>query len=324
MGKSSGTYTEREEQRLTAILNGAVNKSELEVVMAQHDEDTSWSDILKHVRTLYCKGSQVEGCIPLANVGREGHSYLHHIVNNYDNLSQWTVFTQAGEPTVGYAGHRMGGGHMLNGFAFIDYLLNSEDIKDDDQSFFVFTGAINLGSMNHYMRRGYGIPSDMYFRSKCPTELETQLAEHDYMAGDIFGSKAWVYWPLGALLDMLATRCTISRDEINQMVLMYWSMLGLPVPETGMIFFPQGARFAASRERIRQRPKKDYEMLLELVSRDEDPCANYLNEWLWYHIVGKPQSIGCDATAFKSSSALSLNVSEAVKNHFKWPLKDFG
>ncbi len=29
------------------------------------------------------------------NVGREGHVYLSHIVNFYDDLSEWTVFTQA-------------------------------------------------------------------------------------------------------------------------------------------------------------------------------------------------------------------------------------
>ena len=32
---------------------------------------------------------------PLANIGREGHTYLHHIIQNYDNLCEYTIFTQA-------------------------------------------------------------------------------------------------------------------------------------------------------------------------------------------------------------------------------------
>merc|ERR1712032_322904 len=46
-------------------------------------------------------------------------------------------------------------------------------------------------------------------------------------------------------------------------------------------FFPQGARFAVSREKIQQRPKADYERLLATLSEDEDSYAGYYMEWLW-------------------------------------------
>merc|ERR1712216_950863 len=46
-------------------------------------------------------------------------------------------------------------------------------------------------------------------------------------------------------------------------------------------FFPQGARFAVSREKIQQRPKADYERLLATLSEDEDAYAGYYMEWLW-------------------------------------------
>merc|ERR1712072_482913 len=46
-------------------------------------------------------------------------------------------------------------------------------------------------------------------------------------------------------------------------------------------FFPQGARFAVSREKIQQRPKADYERLLATLSDNEDSYAGYYMEWLW-------------------------------------------
>jgi hypothetical protein len=54
----------------------------------------------------------------LPNVGREGHSYLWHVVNNYDNLADWTVFSQAQRPSVGYQSNDDGNGHLLTGVSF--------------------------------------------------------------------------------------------------------------------------------------------------------------------------------------------------------------
>ena len=38
----------------------------------------------------------------LENVGRESHTYLHHIVEHYDELAPWTIFTQASKASFGY------------------------------------------------------------------------------------------------------------------------------------------------------------------------------------------------------------------------------
>merc|ERR1712054_652812 len=48
-----------------------------------------------------------------------------------------------------------------------------------------------------------------------------------------------------------------------------------------MAFFPQGARFAVSKETIQRRPKAVYERLLTSLSDNEDPYAGYFMEWLW-------------------------------------------
>jgi hypothetical protein len=77
----------------------------LEVVVAHYREDMTWlaqSDLAGNCR-IYHKGGTgpddrfpAEGQSELANVGRESHTYLTHIVNNYDRLADVTVFTQGG------------------------------------------------------------------------------------------------------------------------------------------------------------------------------------------------------------------------------------
>ena len=71
-----------------------------EFVIAHIREDTSWLAPVANHCHIYHKGNQV---IPhfeyrqwetLPNVGREGHTYLHHIINNYDYLADITVFLQ--------------------------------------------------------------------------------------------------------------------------------------------------------------------------------------------------------------------------------------
>lgn len=51
---------------------------------------------------IYNKGQKTDELFPslattinLNNVGRESHTYLHHIINNYDELPEKIIFTQA-------------------------------------------------------------------------------------------------------------------------------------------------------------------------------------------------------------------------------------
>lgn len=73
----------------------------LELVVAHYTEDLSWLRKLPAnlTVTIYDKSPESGGtqAIPLPNVGREAHTYLHHIVSRYDSLAEWTVFCQ-GKP----------------------------------------------------------------------------------------------------------------------------------------------------------------------------------------------------------------------------------
>lgn len=67
------------------------------IVVAKYKENVEWLKKIKnHKVTIYDKSDQpIEGSIKLKNKGREGETFLYHIVNNYNNLDDVTVFLQA-------------------------------------------------------------------------------------------------------------------------------------------------------------------------------------------------------------------------------------
>jgi hypothetical protein len=256
-----------------------MTKAQVEVVLSQHNEDYQWSDSYAHLRTIYCKGNiGAEGCIHLTNVGREGHTYFWHIVKNYDNLAEWTVFSHAQEPSVGYpggAGHH--GGHMMPGYSFEDYVTDHAQrlsCRKDKDSDFILTGALDVEKFHHYMRTHYvkKVAQVNSNPTTCPSET-----------GD-----GWTHWPFGTFANTLARKCNSTVAELPARFSRYWANLDMEKPR--VLFFAQGARFAVSREKIRQRPKEFYQKMLDYVSASEDPCENYFNEWMWFYMIGRPES----------------------------------
>jgi hypothetical protein len=70
------------------------------LVVARYNEDISWTHIFPN-KVIYNKGDNKT--IPedlqqyvkhLPNVGREAHTYLHYIIENYDNLPDVVLFSQ--------------------------------------------------------------------------------------------------------------------------------------------------------------------------------------------------------------------------------------
>lgn len=70
------------------------------IVVARYNEKLEWlkeDPFSKHQVIVYNKGVNEDfyhagKVVPLKNLGREGHTYLHHIVKNYDNLHDITIF----------------------------------------------------------------------------------------------------------------------------------------------------------------------------------------------------------------------------------------
>lgn len=69
---------------------------DLKVVVAKYNEDTSWTEDLKYDFILYNKNPGdvhlFENNLP--NVGRESHTFMTYIVDNYDNLPSYIAFVQ--------------------------------------------------------------------------------------------------------------------------------------------------------------------------------------------------------------------------------------
>ena len=72
----------------------------VEVVVCRCGEDLRWTrNLPKGIRlTVYDKTPETEslwpGSIPLPNIGREAHAWLHHLTERYHTLSPITVFAQ--------------------------------------------------------------------------------------------------------------------------------------------------------------------------------------------------------------------------------------
>ena len=64
------------------------------IVVARYNESVEWLAPLKKHCRIYNKGQALEGAIQLPNVGRESHTYLRYIIDNYEALPEVVVFTQ--------------------------------------------------------------------------------------------------------------------------------------------------------------------------------------------------------------------------------------
>jgi hypothetical protein len=59
-----------------------------EIVVARYLENKKWFEKYPEAR-VYTKN------VDIPNFGRESSTYLHHIIENYDNLADFTIFCQA-------------------------------------------------------------------------------------------------------------------------------------------------------------------------------------------------------------------------------------
>lgn len=73
---------------------------DFEIVVAHYNEDLTWLKSVIEYCKVYTKGGPKHAPEPpfeveaLENIGREGHTYLHHIVKYYEDLKDVTLFTQ--------------------------------------------------------------------------------------------------------------------------------------------------------------------------------------------------------------------------------------
>jgi len=276
-------YDKLQQELFGAGVDGAAGTVDL--VVARYREDSSWLvDVereLPMVRIfVYEKGGgesvchtmrlKRATCVPLANVGREQHSYMTHLIEHHDQLADKVVFTQGGPPGNGYiSGHQ--GGHLMPGSDFFyDYLSPLTPPR------MVFTMAYaNLPNREVLIRRS-GYPFNE------PRVITTETAAPAACAADwlTINNSTQRFW------DILHPR----KPEIDLPdQLAYWRVhlqqqLG-PMTDAFMPF-ANGAVASASGALLAARPKAFYEQLRRTVSTSDTPDAIFYLELAWAYVVG--------------------------------------
>lgn len=71
----------------------------MDLVVAKFKENISWTSLFPNDNiVIYDKSDEENAFIKLPNIGREAHTYIHHIISTYQSLPEHTCFVQ-GDPT---------------------------------------------------------------------------------------------------------------------------------------------------------------------------------------------------------------------------------
>jgi hypothetical protein len=75
------------------------DRNEVNIVIARYNENLDWALPYNDIAFIYNKGDDnvpnFSNRVNVKNIGREGHTYLYHILNRYCELSNRTIFLQA-------------------------------------------------------------------------------------------------------------------------------------------------------------------------------------------------------------------------------------
>ena len=102
---------------------------QIELVVARYLEDLSWLRNIPPQVTPRVYDKSPTGNLP--NVGREAHTYLHHICENYDNLPDLTVFAQGRPFDHAFDFHKtlraLAGGETVADFRWLGHIIDTDD-----------------------------------------------------------------------------------------------------------------------------------------------------------------------------------------------------
>jgi len=265
-------------------------RSPVELVLARgegaEDEELNW--IQGHSQdarvTLYSKGGRplqfLTGEVhevPLTHVGQEAHTYLTHIVKNYDTLAEKTVFMPASKPVTGFSGFQRGAASFLPGVGVPDYL------RQDTPPLFVPTMAVTANLTQTSVRMSFmenareqDVPKGRNFTA-CTASGQAGWSP---LLPNKFGSSV-----LEPLMKAQASKGTPFGMEA------FWAKHLPDTPIPSMIMFAHGAAMSVARDQILSHPKSFYENLLEEVSHDKNPYQAYFLEYMWWYIFNSKATL---------------------------------
>lgn len=258
-------------------------KRQMELVVARHDEDIAWSEPFRRIRTVYHKPGAFLYRTPhtnslaradtviLPNIGREAHTYISHIVNNYDALADWTVFLHGKAPSCGFflADERTFGNHLLTNVSVLDYFLAK------DQFFMPITGVVDGKLARTAWRSSFadGLPS---YRLDRPVPMFPQNTRSD----------RWLRWEHNDFNAFIDQQTSLPLSEVIRFDEFFKGLVGAPTPRH--LFFAQGAQFGASAKAIRTVPRNTYKRLMHLLEDGHYELSYYL-EFAWLYVLSGGQ-----------------------------------
>jgi hypothetical protein len=143
----------------------------LELVVARCHESLAWLRRVPeniHV-TVYDKGDGSSGGDCLPNQGREAHTYLHHIVEHYDQLADLTICVQGHPFDHAPDLHRFlrslaGGGRQVISFHWLGFLADTDDARGQ-RLFVPWSKNLNREEldMENFSRRLFGTPAEQAY-----------------------------------------------------------------------------------------------------------------------------------------------------------------
>lgn len=253
-----------------------------DVVIARYNESLEWCKPYASMCIVYNKGEPLKNNFglkirQLTNVGRESHTYLSHIIYNWDTLNDYTVFLQGGD-----IGHGQEQPHMFDGISVDDYIKAKEDL------FLLVSGCQATDTTKHWIREGYqGEPewfgkvieyppldvgklkqTDNYWKNKVDTSCvritpQGVLSYPDYSGASLL-SFNW---------------CPTFRTHFKA----FWKdIFNYPCPE--YLYYTQGAQFTVHKDVIKRRPVEFYKKLLKCVEHSANPHEGYFCELIWRYI----------------------------------------
>lgn len=83
----------------SSLTDTMLNKRQMTMVVARYNENMDWLKDLPWDYIVFNKGeddlpSWIKNQVRLPNIGREAHTYLTYIIDNYDNLPDYTICVQ--------------------------------------------------------------------------------------------------------------------------------------------------------------------------------------------------------------------------------------
>lgn len=292
-------------QLIEQIQRGDITSKQLQLVVNRYDEDISWSDEFDRIRVVYDKSavplqagdqpgpthvvylhtglshsahaaSGPSRVVPTINVGREGQTFLKHIVDNYHQLADRTVFMHGSEPSCGFffKANEEKGNHLMLNVSVTDYMVSTSPVFAPatvawDQHLTVFT-----------QRRGFAdTPPGEEKRGFTPSYTIRPPKLYPYR-------NEWLPWEQNDWLGQVynyaeeaGTPDEMGWEEAYRFVTN--SSEADPMPE--VFYIAQGAQVSATREAIHRRPLEHYQKILDYMSDPTQPrtAFGYWLEFLW-------------------------------------------